>query len=148
MELNGICRSQPETVGKAALRWQLGSRRCRQLQLVLSRRMADTAAFCVDDHFPRVPARQCVLSLPYALRFKMAYPSDATTMVLGAFISAINLDLRRRARKRKLRGRLQTGSLTVVQRFGSSLNLNVHFHVAGRLRATWGNSLGKTRTNS
>jgi hypothetical protein len=78
----------------------------------------------------------------------MAYPSDATTMVLGALISAINLDLRRRARKRKLRGRLQTGSLTVVQRFGSSLNLNVHFHVAGRLRATWGNSLGKTRTNS
>jgi hypothetical protein len=35
------------------------------------------------------------------------------------------------ARKRKLRGRLQTGSLTVVQRFGSSLNLNVHFHVIG-----------------
>jgi len=50
-------------------------------------------------------------------------------VVLGAFINAINSDLRRRARKRKLRGRLQTGSLTVVQRFGSSLNLNVHFHV-------------------
>jgi hypothetical protein len=55
--------------------------------------------------------------------------ADATSVVLGAFISAINSDLRRRARKRKLRGRLQTGSLTVVQRFGSSLNLNVHFHV-------------------
>jgi hypothetical protein len=59
----------------------------------------------------------------------MAYSPDATSMVLGAFISAINSDLRRRARKRKLRGRLQTGSLTVVQRLGSSLNLNVHFHV-------------------
>jgi hypothetical protein len=90
--------------------------------------MADTAAFCVDYLFPQVPARQYVLSLPYALRFKMAYSADATTVVLGAFISAINSDLRRRARKRKLRGRLQTGSLTVVQRFGSSLNLNVHFH--------------------
>jgi Putative transposase len=90
--------------------------------------MADTAAFCVDYLFPRVPARQYVLSLPYALRFKMAYSAVATTVVLGAFISAINSDLRRRARKRKLRGRLQTGSLTVVQRFGSSLNLNVHFH--------------------
>ena len=94
----------------------------------LGRRMADTAAFCVDYLFPRVPARQYVLSLPYALRFKMAYSADATSVVLGAFISAINSDLRRRARKRKLRGRLQTGSLTVVQRFGSSLNLNVHFH--------------------
>jgi hypothetical protein len=89
--------------------------------------MADTAAFCVDYLFPQVPARQYVLSLPYALRFKMAYSADATTVVLGAFISAINSDLRRRARKRKLRGRLQTGSLTVVQRFGSSLNLNVHY---------------------
>jgi len=93
--------------------------------------MADTAAFCVDYLFPCVPTRQYVLSLPYALRFKMAYSPEATSVVLGAFISAINSDLRRRARKRKLRGRLQTGSLTVVQRFGSSLNLNVHFHVIG-----------------
>jgi len=91
--------------------------------------MADRAASCVDHLFPHVPARQYVLSLPYALRFKMAYSPDATSMVLGAFISAINSDLRRRARKRKLRGRLRSGSLTVVQRFGSSLNLNVHFHV-------------------
>jgi hypothetical protein len=45
-----------------------------------------------------------------------------------AFISAINSDLRRRAQKRKLRGRLQTGCLTVVQRLGSSQNLNIHFH--------------------
>jgi hypothetical protein len=59
----------------------------------------------------------------------MAYSPDAASMVLGAFISAINSDLRRRARKRKVRGRLQTGNMTVVQRFGSSLNLNVHFHV-------------------
>jgi len=91
--------------------------------------MADTAAFCVDHLFPLVPARQYVLSVPYALRFKMAYSADATSVVLGAFIASINSDLRRRARMRKLRGRLQTGSLTVVQRFGSSLNLNVHFHV-------------------
>jgi hypothetical protein len=90
--------------------------------------MADTAVFCVDCLFSRVPTRQYVLSLPYALRFKMAYSPDATSVVLGAFISAINSDLRRRARKRKLHGRLQTGSLTVVQRFGSSLNLNLHFH--------------------
>jgi hypothetical protein len=62
------------------------------------------------------------------LRFKLAYSANATGVVLGAFINAINSNLRRRARKHKLHGRLQTGSLTVVQRFGSSLNLNVHFH--------------------
>jgi hypothetical protein len=37
-----------------------------------------------------VPALQHVLSLPFALRFKMAYSADATTVVLGAFISAFN----------------------------------------------------------
>ena len=55
----------------------------------VGRRMADTAAFCVDHLFPKVPARQYVLSLPYALRFKMAYSPDATTIVLSAFIRSI-----------------------------------------------------------
>ena len=88
-----------------------------------TRRLSEWITF-----FPRVPTRQYVLSLPYALRFKLAYSANATGVVLGAFINAINSNLRRRARKHKLHGRLQTGSLTVVQRFGSSLNLNVHFH--------------------
>ena len=57
--------------------------------------MADTAAFCVDHLFRHVPARQYVLSVPYQLRFKMAYSPNATSMVLGAFISAINSDRRR-----------------------------------------------------
>jgi len=95
----------------------------------LGRRMADTAAFCVDHVFPQAPVRQYVLTAPYSLRFQMAYSPDITSAVLRALISAITSDLRRRARKRKIRGRLQTGSLTVVQRFGSSLSLNVHFHV-------------------
>ena len=95
----------------------------------LGRRMADTAAFCVDHVFPHAPVRQYVLTVPYSLRFKMAYSPEITSAVLRALISAITSDLRRRARKRKMRGRLQTGSLTVVQRFGSSLSLNVHFHV-------------------
>ena len=94
----------------------------------MGRRMADTAAFCVDHVFPRVPVRQYVLSVPHRLRFQMAYAPAIASVVLGAFISAIKSDLRRRAGRRKLCGQLQTGSLTVVQRFGSSLNLNVHFH--------------------
>jgi len=94
----------------------------------LGRRMADTAAFCVDHLLPRVPVRQWVLSVPYRLRFRMAYSPRLTSTVLRAFIAAITSDLRRRARKRRICGRLQTGSLTVVQRFGSALGLNVHFH--------------------
>ena len=41
---------------------------------------------------------------------------------------AITSDLRRRARKRRIRGDIETGAMTVIQRFGSSLALNVHFH--------------------
>jgi hypothetical protein len=58
----------------------------------------------------------------------MAYSPDLTTAVLRCFIAAITSDLRRRARKRKLRGNLETGTMTVIQRFGTSLALNVHFH--------------------
>ena len=90
--------------------------------------MADTAAFCVDHLFPRVPVRQWVLSVPYGLRFQMAYSPRLASAVLRAFVAAITSDMRRRANKRKLRGRFQTGSFTVVQRFGSALGLNVHFH--------------------
>jgi len=92
------------------------------------RRMADTAAFCVDHLFPKVPFRQFVLSVPVSLRFRMAYSPDLTTAVLRCFIAAIESDMRRRARKRKIRGDLETGAMTAVQRFGSSLALNVHFH--------------------
>ena len=37
--------------------------------------MADTAAFLVDRVLPKVPVRQWVLSLPIALRYKLAYDS-------------------------------------------------------------------------
>jgi hypothetical protein len=46
-------------------------------------------------------------SMLNGLRFKMAYSADATSVVLGALMSATNSDLRRRARKRTLRGRLR-----------------------------------------
>jgi hypothetical protein len=34
--------------------------------------MADTAAHLVDRVFPEVPVRQFVLSLPFALRYRLA----------------------------------------------------------------------------
>jgi hypothetical protein len=58
----------------------------------------------------------------------MAYSPDLTTAVLRCFIAAIRSDLCRRARKRKIRGELETGAMTVIERFGTSLALNVHFH--------------------
>ena len=48
--------------------------------------MADTAAHLVDRVLPMVPIRQWVLSLPFALRYRLAYDSGLATDVLHIFI--------------------------------------------------------------
>jgi hypothetical protein len=68
-----------------------------------------------------------VLSLPYALRYRLAYDSGMITEVLGVFIRAVFGDLRRRAADYGIE-KAQCGAVTFVQRFGSALNCNVHFH--------------------
>ncbi len=61
--------------------------------------MADTAAHPVDRVLPQVPVRQWVLSLPFALRYRLAYDAPLTSAVLGIFMRALFGSLRRRARK-------------------------------------------------
>jgi hypothetical protein len=92
------------------------------------RRMADTAAHLVDRVLPEVPIRQWVLSLPYALRYRLAYDAALTSAVLGVFVRAVFASLRRRSRRQWGIERAQCGAVTFVQRFGDALNLNVHFH--------------------
>jgi hypothetical protein len=92
------------------------------------RRMADTAAHLVDRVFPKVPVRQWVLSLPFALRYRLAYDSRLVRDVLHIFIRAIFSSLRQRARKHAEIRAAQCGAVTFVQRFGGSINLNIHFH--------------------
>ena len=92
------------------------------------RRMADTAAWLVDRVLPLVPVRQWVLTLPFPLRFRLAYDSGLTSDVLRIFLRAVFSSLRRRARRVGPIDRPQGGAVTFVQRFGDALNLNVHFH--------------------
>jgi len=92
------------------------------------RRMADTAAHLVDRVLPEVAVRQWVLSLPFALRYRLAYDSRLAGEVLGLFVRGVFASLRRRARHRWGVRRRQCGAVTFVQRFGDALNLNVHFH--------------------
>lgn len=92
------------------------------------RRMADTAAFLVDRILPAVPVRQWVLSLPIALRYKLAYDSKLAAEVLQLFVRSVFASLRFRARHKYGRARYECGSVTFVQRFGDALNLNLHFH--------------------
>jgi len=94
----------------------------------LGRRMAETAAHVVDNVFPAVPARQWVLTVPHRLRYQMARDPKLASAVLKIFMREVSRWVKRRARKAGARGALKTGAVTVIQRFGSGLALNVHFH--------------------
>ena len=84
--------------------------------------MADTAAHLVDRVFPTVPVRQWVLSLPLALRYRMAYDAHLMGDVLNVFIRALFGKLRRRAGELLSLRSSQCGAVTFVQRFGDALN--------------------------
>jgi hypothetical protein len=90
--------------------------------------MSDTAAHLVDHVFPVVPVRQWVLSLPFALRYRMAYDARLTSDVLTVFIRALFGELRRRAHELLGLRSSQCGAVTFVQRWGDALNCNPHFH--------------------
>ena len=92
------------------------------------RRMAETAAHLVDRVLPEVPTRQWVLSLPFPLRYRLAYDRTLATPLLAAFLRAVFASLRRRAREFYGVRNTKCGAVTFLQRFGGALNLNVHFH--------------------
>jgi ribosomal protein S27E len=93
------------------------------------RRMAEKAAHLVDYVFPVVPVRQWVLSLPFDLRYMMAWDHRLTRRILRAFSRELEKYYRKKAKKRGV-ARGQGGAVTVIQRAGGALNLNVHFHTA------------------
>ena len=91
------------------------------------RRMAERAAHLLDHVFPDVPVRQWVLSLPYRMRYQLAWNHDVCRGVVAVFVRAVLGFLRARARDGGVadgRG----GAVAVIQRFGGSLNLNLHVH--------------------
>jgi putative transposase/transposase-like zinc-binding protein len=91
------------------------------------RRMTERAAHAVDAVLPPVPVRQWVLSLPHWLRYVLAWDHGLCRAVLAVHVQALLGFQRRRTRRLGVRdGR--SGSLTVIQRFGGALNLNIHFH--------------------
>ncbi|MEL0019120.1 MAG: transposase [Rickettsiales bacterium] len=93
-----------------------------------ARRMIETSAHLVDHVFPEVPVRQWVLSFPWPLRLLFASQPDALGRCLSVIIRAIQTNLAHRAGLTASAG-ARTGVVTLIQRFGSALNLNVHLHM-------------------
>jgi hypothetical protein len=89
--------------------------------------MTERAAHLIDHVLPRAPVRQWVLSLPFELRYQLAWDHKLCRAVLAVYTRALLGFYRKRAKASGHRdGR--TGTVTVIQRFGGALNLNVHFH--------------------
>ena len=72
--------------------------------------------------------RQYVLSLPFALRTRVAFDQALCSEVLRIFMQSVFSSLRRRARKTLTAARLYCGSVCFLQRSGGAINLNPHYH--------------------
>src|SRR5215471_5259333 len=95
-----------------------------------ARRMVQTAAHLVECVLPWVPTRQWVVSVPVPLRYWMAGSQDLTAQVHTIIRTTIGQYYVTQAVQRgSERATVHPGSVTFIQRFGSALNLNVHYHV-------------------
>jgi Transposase zinc-binding domain/Putative transposase len=93
------------------------------------RRMAQMAAHLVERVIPWVPTRQWVVSVPVPLRYWMASSQERTAKVHTIIRTTIGQYYVNQALTRGLaRATVHPGSVMFIQRFGSAINLNLHFH--------------------
>lgn len=92
-----------------------------------ARRMSNTAAHLVDKVLPIGAIRQWVLSLPFRIRYLLAYNSDLLSSLLGIYFRAVSSYYTLQAKKDGIK-KSKTAAVTFIQRFGGSLNSNIHFH--------------------
>src|SRR6266566_2626082 len=94
------------------------------------RRMAQMAAHLVEQVIPWVPTRQWVVSVPIPLRYWMAASQDLTAKVHTIIRTTIGqYDVNQAVTRGVPRDQVQPGSVTFIQRFGSAINVNLHFHI-------------------
>ena len=88
--------------------------------------MSQTAAHLVDLVIPYVPVAQWVLSLPIPLRVLLAAQPELVTAVLQVVQRVVTGHLLDGAQLKADEG--HGGAVTLIQRFGSAANLNIHLH--------------------
>ena len=91
--------------------------------------MAESAALPVDEVFPEQPVRQWVLNTPwpYPLRYLFASRPGVMGRVLDIVYRCTATHQIKKAGFSPKQG--QTGAVTLIERFGSALPLNVHVHM-------------------
>jgi len=88
-----------------------------------TRRMIARAAHWVDALLPFRRVRQWVLTIPWPRRWLFARHHDLARGALREAIDVLQASYAERS------GGGRTGTVTAIQRFGSGLALNVHFHI-------------------
>jgi hypothetical protein len=88
------------------------------------RRMNDEAGHIIKNVIPEITTRQWVLSFPYKIRYVLSHNQKLSNELLKIFIRTIESYQRKRIKNKNAK----IGAITFIQRFGSALNLNVHFH--------------------
>jgi len=90
-----------------------------------ARRMVESAAHLVDHVFPEVPVRHWMLTFPLPLRFLSAAQPEALAQMLAVVQRGISTFVVQHSGLTVASG-ARTGAVTLIQRFGSALNLNPH----------------------
>ncbi len=93
----------------------------------LGRRMNEGALNLTDYVLPNVPLRQFVLTMPFPLRFPLAFDGKLLGQVVRIFTDTVAGWYRKRHVERGLPPG-ETGAVTVIQRANSDLRLNPHLH--------------------
>lgn len=83
------------------------------------RRMADTAAYLTDALLPEVPYRQWVFTVPFQIRYSIAFDKELCAEVKRIFIRTVMSWLRLKARRLGIRAG-HCGAVVFLQRFGGS----------------------------
>ncbi|MDQ2994766.1 MAG: transposase, partial [Pseudomonadota bacterium] len=91
-----------------------------------TKNMIATAMHIVEEVLPKLPLRQWVLSLPKWIRYYLARDPSLASQVLRIFIDEIRKQLKTLSPKNIINAKL--GAISFIQRFGSSLNLHLHYH--------------------
>jgi hypothetical protein len=89
--------------------------------------MNEGALNLVDHVLPDVPLRQFVLTMPFPLRFPLAFDGKLLGQVVRIFTDTVATWYRRRHVDRGLPPG-ESGAVTIIQRANSDLRLNPHLH--------------------
>lgn len=97
----------------------------------LGRKMSESTIFLCEQVIPQIPVRQWVLSVPIPLRYWMATNTKLMTLIQAIAYKVISSHYRKMVKSTggKIDKTSKVGAVSLIQRFGSDLRLNIHLHM-------------------